>query len=204
MEKVPVGTPATWCAPMVLVAKHDGSPRRTVDFQELKKHSVRQTHPTTVPYLQAASVPKDKKISVLDVWHSYHSVPIAREDVEAGYTTFITPWGRYQYLAAPQGFIAAGDGLTNRYNLIVESFSDYTKGMDDTLLHADDTEACFKKTCQYISLAGKGGIIFNQKKFQFCEDEVKFLGFRVTRDKPIPGLRVFAHVSQENTQAMDA
>jgi hypothetical protein len=67
---------------MVLVAKHDGSPRRTVDFQELNKHSVRQTHPTTAPYLQAASVPKDKKKSVLDVWHSYHSVPIAREDVD--------------------------------------------------------------------------------------------------------------------------
>ena len=55
------------------------------------------------------------------------------------------------------------------------------------LLTDTDTEAYFRKTCQYISLAGKGGIIFNQKKFQFCEGEVKFLGFRVTRDKVLPG-----------------
>ena len=63
MEKVPVGTPSTWCAPMVLVAKQDGEPRRTVDFQKVNDHSVRQTHPTTAPYLQAASLRTPRRVS---------------------------------------------------------------------------------------------------------------------------------------------
>ena len=188
LEKVPVGTPTTWCAPMVTVAKHDGTPRRTVDFQKINEHSVRQTHPTTAPYIQASSIPANTKKTVLDVWNSYHSVPIAKNDVEAGYTTFITPWGRYRYLTSPQGFLAAGDGFTNRYDMIIEGIEDYTKCVDDTCLWAEDIGTSFNKACRYISIAGKGGIIFNRKKFQFSEDEVDFVGFRVTKDSVKPGL----------------
>ena len=35
IEKVPLNTPTTWCARMVVVPKHDGSPRRTVNFKAL-------------------------------------------------------------------------------------------------------------------------------------------------------------------------
>ena len=37
LEKVPEGTPVTWCSRMVVQPKKDGTPRRTVDLQELKK-----------------------------------------------------------------------------------------------------------------------------------------------------------------------
>ena len=33
IEPVPQNTPTTWCSRMVIVAKKDGTPRRTVDFQ---------------------------------------------------------------------------------------------------------------------------------------------------------------------------
>ena len=39
IEPVPINTPTTWCARMVVVAKHDGSPRRTVDFIALNSAS---------------------------------------------------------------------------------------------------------------------------------------------------------------------
>ena len=35
IEKVPPGTPTTWCHRMVVVAKKDNTPRRTVNFQPL-------------------------------------------------------------------------------------------------------------------------------------------------------------------------
>ena len=41
IEPVPLNTPVTWCARMVVVPKHDGTPRRTVDLQGLNKASVR-------------------------------------------------------------------------------------------------------------------------------------------------------------------
>lgn len=61
IEPVPVGEPVTWCHRMVVCAKKNGKPRRTVDFQALNAHAIRETHHTQSPFHQARSVPQDKK-----------------------------------------------------------------------------------------------------------------------------------------------
>ena len=66
LEPVPVGEPVTWCHRMVVCAKKDGKPRRTVDFQALNRHATRETHHTQSPFHQARSVPHGKKKTVLD------------------------------------------------------------------------------------------------------------------------------------------
>ena len=80
IEPVPINTPTTWCARMVVVAKHDGSPRRTVDLMALNSASQQQTHRTKSPFTLASEVPSNMKKSVLDVWNAYHGVPIKEED----------------------------------------------------------------------------------------------------------------------------
>ena len=49
-ELVPNEEPVTWCHRMVVSAKKNGKPRRTVDFQALKLHSTRETHHTHALY----------------------------------------------------------------------------------------------------------------------------------------------------------
>ena len=61
LEPVPVGEPVTWCHRMVICAKKNGKPRRTVDFQPLNKFATRETHHTQSPFLQARSVPHGMK-----------------------------------------------------------------------------------------------------------------------------------------------
>ena len=95
IEPVLINTLVTLCSRMVLVPKHSGEPRRTVDLQALNKASVRQTHHTRSPFMLALAIPAGKIISVLDIWNSFHSVPLRLEDREK--TTFITPWGRFRY-----------------------------------------------------------------------------------------------------------
>ena len=74
IKPVPLNTPTTWCARMVVVPKHDGTPRRTVDFKALNNASMRQTHHTRSPFM-AADIPANTKKSVLN---AYHSVAIRR------------------------------------------------------------------------------------------------------------------------------
>lgn len=112
IEPVHVGEPVTWCHRMVICAKKNGKPRRTIDFQPLNVHATRETHHTQSPFHQVRSVPHGKKKTVFDAWNGYHSVPIRKEDRH--FTTFITPWGRYRYCTAPQGYIASGDGYSRR------------------------------------------------------------------------------------------
>ena len=91
IEPVPPGIPTTWQARMHVVAKHDGTPRRTVDLRVLNTHCKRETHHVVPPYKQARSVPAGGFRTVTDCWNGYHSCPLAEE--YGHLTTFITEWG---------------------------------------------------------------------------------------------------------------
>ena len=184
LEPVPIGEPVTWCHRMVICAKKNGKPRRTVDFQPLNAHAKRETHHTPSPFHQARSVPHGKKKTVLDAWNGYHSVPIRAEDRHL--TTFITPWGRYRYKTIPQGYIASGDGYTRRYDEIVAEIPNKTKCVDDTLLWADTLEESFHQTVQWLDICGRHGIILNPEKFALGSDVVEFAGFEITPDRVRP------------------
>lgn len=180
LELVPQGTPVNWCSRMVVVPKHDNSPRRVVDLQKLNAATKRETHHTPAPYNQVSVIPPNKKKTVLDAWNGYHSLSLAPSARDA--TSFITEWGRYRYLRAPQGFHAAGDGYTRRYDDITVDVKQKAKCIDDTLLWDEDIESAFWHTIDYLDLCSANGIVFNPQKFHFAEDEVEFAGFTVTLD----------------------
>ena len=178
LEPVPVGEPVTWCHRMVVCAKKNGKPRRTVDFQALNLHATRETHHTQSPFHQARSIPSNTKKTVFDCWNGYHSVPLHEDDRHL--TTFITPWGRYRYKTAPQGYIASGDGYSRRFDEIVSHVPNKTKCIDDTLLWADNLDQSFFQAVDWLNLCGHNGIILNPDKFVFGADTVEFAGFEIT------------------------
>jgi hypothetical protein len=108
IKPVPAGVHVTWCHRMVVCAKNSSRPQRTIDFQALNIHVTRETHHTRSQFHQARAVPSNKKKTVFDCWNGYHSV--ALEENDRHLTTFITPFGRYRYKTAPQGYVASGQG----------------------------------------------------------------------------------------------
>ncbi len=181
IEPVPVGEPVTWCHRMVVCAKKTGKPRRTVDFQALNAYATRETHHTQSPFHQARCIPHGKRRTAFDAWNGYHSVPLHIDDRHM--TTFITPWGRYRYCAAPQGYAASGDGY---YDEIVADIPDMTKCIDDALRWADTIEGSFHQAVHWLDICGKNGITLNPDKFVFSSYEVEFAGFSITKDSVRP------------------
>ena len=163
---------------MHITAKSDGSPRRTVDFQPVNKHAPRQTHHTESPWSLASAVPANTRKSVLDAWHGYHSVEIAPEDRDL--TTFLTEYGTYRYRTSPQGFIASGDGYSQRMDKIIGDFRNYKKCVDDSILWDTDITSNFQSVCKFLTKCSNQGIVFNPKKFEFGEETVRYLGFVIT------------------------
>ena len=184
LEKVGPNTPVTWCSRMVVTSKADGTPRRTVDLQPQNRQSVRQTHHTSTPFKLAEQIQQGTKKTVTDAWNGYHSVPLCEEDRHI--TTFITPWGRYRYKVAPQGFLASGDGYTQRFDAIIADFKDKVKCVDDTCMWAEGIEKAFFQNCQWLDLCGRNGITLHPRKFQFAQDVVDFSGLTVTMDSIKP------------------
>ena len=121
---------------------------------------------------------------MFDAWNGYHSVPLKREDQHL--TTFITPWGRYRYRTAPQGYIASGDGYSRRFDEIVSDFPNKTKCIDDTLLWSDNLDDSFFQACKWLDICGRHGITINPEKFVFGQDIVEFAGFQITSDSVQP------------------
>ena len=188
LEKVPIGEPVTWCHRMVVCAKKNGEPRRTVDFQALNACATRETHHTQSPFHQVRSIPHNVKKTVTDAWNGYHSVPLCEEDKHL--TTFITPWGRYRYCTAPQGYISSGDGYTRRFDEIASDFPNKIKVVDDSLLWADTLEESFHQTAQWLDLCARNGIILNPDEFIFGADTVGFAGFEITPTSVRPNEKI--------------
>ena len=188
IEKVPDGVPTTWLHRMVVVAKPNGEPRRTVDLSPLNKFCKRETHVTVPPFRQARLVPAQTWKTVTDAWSGYHSALIREEDRH--YTTFITDWGRYRYRVAPQGYVSSNDGYCKRYDKIIEPVERKAKVTDDTIMWDSDQELenHWWRVFDYLTLVGKNGIVLNGDKFQFCEKVVDFAGFRISEQKvePLP------------------
>ncbi|KAJ8342206.1 hypothetical protein SKAU_G00321340 [Synaphobranchus kaupii] len=151
LEEVPIGTPVTWCHRMVICAKKSGKPRRTVDFQALNKHALRETHHTQSPFHQARRVPNGKRKTVFDAWNGYHS-----------------------------GYMASGDGYSRRYEEVVADIGNKTKCVDDTLLWSDTIEESYFQAVQWLDICGRNGIILNPEKFVFSAPTVDFAGFTIT------------------------
>ena len=185
IEPVPVGTPVTWCSRMVIASKKSGEPRRTVDFQALNRNAVRETHHTPSPSHLARSVPPNTYKTFLDAWNGYHSIPLHPDDRH--YTTFITPWGRYRYCVAPQGYIASGDCYTRRFDEILTDIPRKNKCVDDAILWDDSIEEAFFHTVEFIDVCGKNGVILNTPpKFGFAMKTAQFAGFELSPTSVCP------------------
>ena len=186
IEKVPYGEPVTWCHRMVVTRKHDGSPRRTVDLSPLNKHCERETFCSESPFHLARKVPQATWKTVTDAWNGYHSVPLRVSDRHL--TTFITPFGRWRYTRAPQGFLSSGDGYNRRFDAILTDFERKERCVDDTIHYDTDLREHWWRTIDFLILTGRSGIVLNPDKFCFAQRTVDFAGFCISDSsiEPLP------------------
>ena len=177
-RRVAIGEPVQWCAPMVIVQKKNGSPQITINYTRLNAQCLRETHHCQSPFNLASQVPAGTWKSVVDAVDGYHSV--ALDEASKPLTAFITPWGRYESNRVPQGWIAAGDVYTRRYDEIIEPIPRKLKIVDDTLLYDSSIEEAFYHVWDYLSTCATNGIRLNVEKFQFCSRTVTFAGLNIT------------------------
>ena len=178
IERVPYGEPVSWCHRMVITRKHDGSPRRTVDLSPLNKFCQRETFATESPFHLARRIPTNTWKTVTDAWNGYHSILLRPSDRHL--TTFITPFGRWRYTRAPQGFLSSGDGYNRRFDEILAEFERKERCVDDTVHYDTDLEEHWWRTVDLLTRLGQAGVVLNPDKFQFAERTVDFAGFRVS------------------------
>ena len=184
LRPVPTGDVTEWCARMVVVGKKDGGPRRTVDFQKLNSFCERETHHTFAPFDMVSSVPVHTFKTTVDAYWGFHQVDL--DEASRRLTTFITPWGRYQYCRTPMGHCSASDAYTKRFDDIIIDVPRKFKCVDDILLYDSNVEESFWHAYDLLEKCERNGITLHPNKFKFCQREVEFVGYNLAWERYLP------------------
>lgn len=141
-----IESPAEQTSQMVFTPKHDRIPRRTVDYKKVNTHCQRQTHHTPMLWQLACSIPGGIYMSVLDNWNEYHSLALEGKQ-DKNLMSFITPWGRFQYLVVPMGLECSGYGFTDKIDCLYQETPWMKRIMDDSLLYDKTIVAQLYQVC---------------------------------------------------------
>ena len=94
------------CSPVNLVLKEDGSLRLTIDYKKVNNDTEQDPYP--LPRIDdiIARLAKNKIFSKIDLANGYYQVKMHPNSIK--YPTFISEFGKHEYLAMPMGLKNAG------------------------------------------------------------------------------------------------
>jgi hypothetical protein len=170
-----------YASKIVLVKKKNGETRLCVDYREINKITIRDNFPT--PLIDDnLDLLKDKKhFSTLDLKSGFHHVRVAESSVK--YTSFITPFGQFEYVRMPFGLTNA-PRVFQRY--LYGIFSDLIRThkvilyMDDVLVATGTLEEHLDILKDVFILAADHGLEFRLDKCYFLQDQIRYLGYLVS------------------------
>lgn len=87
------------------ILKRNSDIRLVVDYRSLNKITISDAHPFPNLWDEIRSIPQSNYFSQIDLSMGYHQVRMHPDSVK--YTSFVTPFGQYEYLRVPFGLTNA-------------------------------------------------------------------------------------------------
>ena len=174
-----VTQPCQWCVGMVIVPKSNLAIRICVNLKPLNTSVLCEAHPIpkvdeTLALLSGATV-----FSKVDANSGLWQIPLADESQH--YTTFISPFGRYQFKKLPFGISSAPEIFQRRMSAVLEGLDGVLCHMDDVLIFGSSKEEHDLRLSATLQRLEKAGVTLNPSKCVFAIDHIKFLGHIVDK-----------------------
>ena len=129
-------------------------------------------------------MPPQSKKTILDAVDGCYARTLNEESQPL--TAFITEEGWFKYLRLLQGYLAAGDVYTRRYDEIIKDIPRKIKIEDGTLVYNNNIKNTFHPMWDYLFQHAQIGIFINKKKCKFCRDTKEFAGLKLTPNSIAP------------------
>ena len=167
---------AATCSPVNLVLKEDGSLRLTIDYRKI--NNATEPDPYPLPRIDdiIARLAKNKVFSKIDLANGYYQVKMHPESIK--YTTFISEFGKFEYLAMPMGLKNAGSTFQRMMDKVLEGLIGETcfVYLDDIIIFSEDVETHEERVKQVLERLKTNGLQIKLKKCEFIVPSIRFLG----------------------------
>ena len=176
-----------YASPMFTISKPDGTLRSLADLRELNKRIKRKPYP--IPKIQDMLLKLEGFLfaTSLDLNMGYYHIELTPN--AAHLCTAVLPWGKYEYVHLPMGLCNSPDIFQEKMTELMEGLEFARAYLDDLLIiskmsfdeHLEHLDQVFTRLLD-------AGLKVNASKSSFCQPELKYLGYWITRQgiKPLP------------------
>ena len=168
-----VTEPTEWCAGMVVVPKPGGKVRICVDLTKLNANVCRERHILPSVESTLAQLGGAKHFSKLDANSGFWQIEMDPDSAKL--TTFITPFGRYQFNRLPFGITSAPEHFQRRMNKILGDIEGAVCLIDDILIYGKTQSEHDQRLLSVLHRISKAGLTLNKEKCVFNTTSIKFL-----------------------------
>jgi hypothetical protein len=172
-----------WVSSMVAAKKKNGDIRICIDPRDLNKALQRPHHPMRTIEEVVRDMPNAKIFSSLDAKSGFWQIPLAPESCK--YTTFNTPFGRYQFQRLPFGLNSSSEVYQRTMEQL---FSGYPCKIivDDILVWGVTREEHDRNLQSVLKRCEEVNMQLNKSKCKIRVTELSYIGHLLTDEGVIP------------------
>lgn len=168
---------------VTMVRKKTGKFRKCVDYRSLNKMTIRDHYPLPLVEDCRDFLGGKGYFSTLDLKNGYFHVKIAEESTK--YTSFVTPFGQYEYNRLPQG-LTNGPAVFQRFiHNKLRALIDQKKiiiYMDDIMIATVDLETHMEILTEVLQRLAECDLTLNFDKCKFAYESTEFLGYFANKE----------------------
>jgi hypothetical protein len=169
--------------PILFIKKGDGSLCLCVDDQGLNKGTIKNHYPLLLLHKTLLRLQKAKYFTKLDIHGAYNLVRMA--EGEEWKTAFRTQYGLFESLVMPFGRTNTPACFQYFINDVLRPYLDVfvTAYLDDILIYSDNLDDHRKHVLKVLEALSEAGLHLKPEKYEFHQQEVKYLGFIISTSK---------------------
>ena len=174
-----------WAFPSFIIPKKDHTVRFINNLIELNKRIVRRPYPLPKISEMLLKLEGFQWATSLDLNMGYYHIRLDAESKKL--CTLIFPWGKYEMQCLPMGLCNSPDIFQEKMSTLMEELNFVRTYIDDLLvITKSDFNDHLEKLDQVLQRISQAGLKINAVKSAFCQTELEYLGYWITREAVTP------------------